>query len=127
MMAALFCSFLLSAVIVKAAERMQIWWHYVDKEAYFKAVEREGHYYVANIPRPSFYQTTQTDHFISEFCDFLQTYTVLIPSMAGNCVAIFLFYRNKLRKPIEELAQTSKRIAENHLDFNIVYKAPPTA
>lgn len=120
----LFCSFLLSAVIVKIAERTQtqIWWNYVDKEAYFEAVESEGFGYIANIPRPNSYKMTQLELFVSELCDFLQTYTVLILSMVGSCAAVFLFYQNKLRKPIEELAQASKKIAENHLDFNVSYE-----
>lgn len=122
--AALFCSFLLSAVMCKIAERTQlrIWWHYVDEEAYFKAVEKEGPYYVADIPRPASYKMTQSDHFMSELCDFLQTYTVLILSMAGSCGAVFLFYQNKLKRPMEELAQASKKIAGNHLDFCISYE-----
>ncbi len=41
MAAALFCGFLLSAVITRIAEQtqMHIWWNYVDEEAYFEAVE----------------------------------------------------------------------------------------
>lgn len=121
---ALLCSFLLSAVIVQIASRtqMRVWWNYVDEEAYFKAVENEGPNYVTDIPRPSAYEMTQPDYFASELCDFLQTYTILILSMTGSCVAVFLFYRNKLKKPIEELALASKRIAENHLDFCITYE-----
>ncbi len=65
---------------------------------------------------------TPSDHFVSELCDFLQTYTILILSMAGSCAAVFLFYRNKLQKPIEELALASKKIAGNQLDFNITYE-----
>ena len=124
MAAALFCSFLLSAAIARIAARTQtrIWWNYVDEEAYFEAVAREGPDYVADIPRPGSYEMTPPDYFVSELCDFLQTYTVLILSMAGSCAAVFLFYRNKLRKPIEELAQASKRIAGNHLDFKISYE-----
>lgn len=120
----LFCSFLLSAVTVKIAARtqMNIWWNYVDEEVYFKAVENEGPYYAVDIPRPSDYEMTQSDHFVSELCDFLQTYTILILSMAGSCAAVFLFYHNKLKKPIEELALASKKIAKNHLDFNITYE-----
>ena len=43
MAAALFCSFLLSAVIARIAERtqMHIWWNYVDEEAYFEAVAKK--------------------------------------------------------------------------------------
>lgn len=121
---ALFSSFLLSAVIGRIAARaqMHIWWNYVDEEAYFKAVEREGPNYVADIPRPLSYEMTQADLLGSELCDFLQTYTVLILSITGSCAAVFLFYHNKLKKPIEELAQASKKIAENHLDFSIAYE-----
>lgn len=121
--AALLCSFILSAVIVRIAERTQeqIWWNYVDEEAYFKAAEKEDPDYVADIPRPGAYKMTPSDYFVSEFCDFLQTYTVLILSMAGSCGAVFLFYRHKLKRPIEELEKASKKIAENHLDFSIAY------
>ncbi|MEY8519284.1 HAMP domain-containing sensor histidine kinase [Lachnospiraceae bacterium 29-84] len=124
MAVALFCSFFLSAVIARIAERtqMRIWWNYVDEEAYFEAVAKEGPGYVADIPRPNAYEMTRLDHFVSELCDFLQTYTLLILSMAGSCAAVFLFYQNKLSKPMEELAQASKKIAENHLDFCISYE-----
>ena len=121
---ALFCSFFLSAGIVEIAERTHrhIWWKYVDQDAYFEAVEKEGPNYIAEIPRPSSYEMTPFDNFVSELCDFLGTWTVLILSMAGSCGAVFLFYQNKLKKPLEELAIGSKRIAENHLDFHISYE-----
>ncbi len=124
MAAALFFGFFLSAAIGRIAEQtqMQVWWNYVDEEAYFKAVEREGSDYVADIPRPSSYEMTPSDHFISELCDFLQTYTVLILSMSLSCGAVFLFYRNKLKRPVEELELASKKIATNHLDFSIAYE-----
>ena len=124
MAVALICSFLLSALIAQIASRtqMHVWWNYVDEEAYFKAVESKGPDSVTDIPRPNEYEMTQSDHFVSELCDFLQTYTILILSMAGSCAAVFLFYRNKLKKPIAELALASKKIAENHLDFNITYE-----
>lgn len=120
---ALLGSFLLSAVIERIASRTQlrIWWHYVDQEAYYEAAQR-GPLYVPDIPRPTEFEMTPADHFISEVCDFLQTYTVLILSMAGSCAAMFLFYRNKLKRPIGELAAASKKIADNQLDFHITYE-----
>lgn len=124
MTAALLCSFILSAVIARTAERVQlhVWWHYVDEEAYFEAAKQAGPYFLTDISRPQAYEMTQTDYFVSEFCDFLQTYTVLLLSMAGSCGAVFLFYRNKLRRPIAELAAASKKIAKNQLDFGIAYE-----
>ena len=129
---ALICSFLLSAFIVRIASRTQIyvWWNYLDKEskeAYFKAVESRGPHHVINhvisFLRPSYHEMAPSDRFVSELCDFLETYTILILSMAGSCAAVFLFYRNKLKNPIEELALASKKIAGNNLDFNITYES----
>lgn len=124
MAAALLCGFILSAFVGRAAARVQmrVWWHYVDEEEYFKAVESEGPDFVADIPRPKEYEMSRADHFVSELCDFLQTYTVLVLSMAGSCAAVFLFYRNKLSEPIRELALASQRIAGNNLDFHITYE-----
>lgn len=124
MTAALLCSFILSAVIARIATRVQlhVWWHYVDEEAYFEAAKQAGPYFLTDISRPQAYEMTQTDYFVSELCDFLQTYTVLLLSMAGSCGAVFLFYRNKLRRPITELAAASKQIAKNQLDFGIAYE-----
>ena len=98
MAVALFFSFMLSAVIVRIAEQTQrrIWWKYIDKEALIEA-EQKAHGYIVEIPRPGSYEMTQSEVFVSELCDFLGTYAVLILSMAGSCGAVFLFYRNKLR------------------------------
>ena len=123
MAVALFCSFMITAVIVRIAEQTQrrIWWKYIDKEALIEA-EQKAHGYIVEIPRPGSYEMTQSDVFVSELCDFLGTYAVVILSMAGSCGAVFLFYRNKLRRPMEELAEGSKKIAENQLDFSISYE-----
>ena len=123
MAVALFFSFMLSAVIVRIAEQTQrrIWWKYIDKEALIEA-EQKAHGYIVEIPRPGSYEMTQSEVFVSELCDFLGTYAVVILSMAGSCGAVFLFYRNKLRRPMEELAEGSKKIAENQLDFSISYE-----
>ncbi len=117
-------SFLLSACAAWAASCIQeeIWWKYADEDLYFTAVELEGEGYMAQIPRPDSSKMSWLDHAISEACDFLQTYSVLIFSIVGSGGAVFLFYRNKLKKPLEELEIASKRIAENDLDFRITYE-----
>ena len=127
MAVSLVCSFLLSAVIVKIASRKQeqIWWKYVDQDMYFKAVngeEEEIPYYRADIPRPISTDMSRMDLELSELCDFLQTYTILILSVMGSCVSVILFYRHKLKIPLAELEQASGRIAQNDLDFQIAYE-----
>ena len=120
----LLISFLLSAYVAWAASEIQeqIWWKYTDEDTYFAAVEMENEGYMAQIPRPESYEMSRIDHGISEVCDFLQTYSVLVFSVVGSCLSVFLFYRNKLKKPIEELEMASQRIADNDLDFRITYK-----
>lgn len=117
-------SFLLSAVISAIAVRTQeeIWWKYVDEESYFEIAEGAGNKYMINVPRPGEYEMTQMDHAVSELCDFLQTYTILLLSFAGSCAAVFLFYRNKLKHPLAELGQASQSIAQNNLDFHLTYE-----
>lgn len=120
----LLISFFLSAWIMEAAKRLQseIWWRYADQELYFELAEGEGIHYLTDLPRPFADDMTPLDHQLSELCDFLETYTVLLLSMAGSCIAVFLFYRNKLRVPLRELGQASRRIGENDLNFRLIYE-----
>ena len=105
MCVSLLCSFILAALTAWAAENIQdrIWWKYTDQDKYFEAQEMEEEGFWVQIPRPNASEMSRLDHNISEACDFLQTYSVLVLSVAGSCVAVFLFYRNKLRTPIREL------------------------
>ena len=116
--------FLLSAFIGNAASDIQeyIWEKYTDEEEFETVLEIENQGYLAQIPRPAASEMSRLDHTISEICDFLQTYAVLILSVAGSCVAVFLLYRNKLKRPLGELGLASGRIAENDLDFRITYE-----
>ena len=120
----LFISYILSAYTVWAATEIQeqIWWKYIDVDTYFAAIEMDNQGYMTKLPRPAGYQMSCIDYGISELCDFLQTYSVLIFSVVGSYVSVFLFYRNKLKKPIEELEIASQKIADNDLDFKIAYE-----
>lgn len=120
----LVCSFVLAALTARAAESIQdrIWWKYTDQDKYFEAQEMEDKGFWVQIPRPNASEMSNQDYNISEACDFIQTYSVLVLSVAGSCVAVFLFYRNKLRTPIRELEEASGRIAENDLDFQLTYE-----
>lgn len=115
--------FFLSALIVRMAMTVQnnIWWKYVDQEKYFEITEEDARY-VVDVPRPHSYEMEKLDYHISEVCDFLQTFTVLILSVAGSIIAVFLFYKHKLKNPIEELELATQEISDNHLDFHITYE-----
>lgn len=124
------CCFLLSAVTVRIAvcTQEQIWWKYVDQDKYFEAVEEEKReesealYYRTDVPRPAASDMSRMDHVVSEACDFLETYTILILSIMGSCVSVILFYEHKLKIPLEELEHASVRIGRNDLDFQITYE-----
>ena len=124
MMISLIISFIFSAFVVKTAETVQnnVWWKYVDQEKYFEIAEGDGRRYLIDVPRPHSYEMEKLDYHISEICDFLQTYTVIIVSVAGSMIAVFLFYKHKLKTPIEELEAASQQIGRNNLDFHITYE-----
>lgn len=64
---------------------------------------------------------TKQDEIVINICDFFQTWS--IPIFFSLCIVGFglLFYRNKLKKPIEILIDASQKISSNNLDFNIAY------
>lgn len=115
-------TFFLSVFTVNIAVEIQnnIWWKYTDQEEYFKSLRNEG--YETLIARPSREEMSKMDWHISETCDFLQTYGILLWSIAGSIVAVGIFYKNKLKKPIEELKEASKLIAKDELEFHITYE-----
>ena len=61
--------------------------------------EGDGRRYLTDVPRPNSYEMKKFDYHVSEICDFLQTFTVLIVSVVGNIIAVFLFYKHKLKMP----------------------------
>lgn len=124
MAVSLICSFFMTAVIVWAAEftQTQIWMKYTDEDIYYEAQRNAGKKYDVAVPRPSESVMTSMDWHISELCDFLETYSVLLFSIGGSCIAVTLFYKNKIKVPIDELNKASQMISENELDFQITYE-----
>ena len=124
MIVSLIVSFYLSALIMRMAATIQddIWWKYVDQEKYFEMAEGDGRKYLTDVPRPNSYEMKKFDYHVSEICDFLQTFTVLIVSVVDNIIAVFLFYKHKLKNPIEELELASQQVGRNNLDFHITYE-----
>lgn len=113
MAVSLILSFLASAAVMLAAVRIQkrVWVKYMDVSVYEKIAEFS---FQESIPRPGDWEMTDTDHFISETCDFLETYSSLVISVAGTIAAVFLFYRNKLKTPLQELSEASGRLRKTN-------------
>lgn len=116
------CS-LLSSWVIRRAQRIQnaVWWKYADGEAYDE-LKGKGMYIYEPVRRPNAADMTPEDYRLSEACDFVETWAVLILSVMGSLGAVLLFYRHKLKAPIAELEKASGRIAENDLDFEITYE-----
>lgn len=124
MVVSLVISFILSTLIMQTASTIQeeIWWKYVDQEKYSELEESGGERFLIEISRPHSYEMEKIDYHISELCDFLETYTPLIVSVVGSIIAVFLFYKHKLKYPIEELELASQQVGRNNLDFHITYE-----
>lgn len=116
---ALLVSFFSSAGIMKAAYNIQqnVW------KSYLTELELEkGYGNILEIPRVSNYEMSDMDTQVSEICDFLETWTVLLLSMAGCVAAVILFYQHKISEPLRQLDYGSKMIAQNELDFSVDYQ-----
>jgi len=65
---------------------------------------------------------TPLDSAFYQFLTTMQTITIPLYSVVCILLAAFLFYRNKLNKPLTLLRIASEKIVENNLDFKINYK-----
>lgn len=117
-------AFLLSGFTVHFARNMQnkIWEEYIDYADYTDAFQQYGKKYEIEISRPNQSQMNRLDYHLSEMCDFMVTYSVLIFSIVGSVAAVFFFYKNKLKTPLQELKDASQMIADNELDFHVSYE-----
>ncbi len=87
-------------------------------------VQRRMWYHVTGVwhLRPAMDEMSSMQRGISELCDFLQTYSNLVISVAGTVIMVYLFYKNKLQQPLKELHTASEAIAENNLQYSVTYK-----
>ena len=117
-------AFLLSGFTVHFAGNMQnkIWEKYIDYADYTDVFQQHGKKYEIEISRPNQSQMNRLDYHLSEMCDFMETYSVLIFSIVGSVVVVFFFYKNKLKTPLQELKDATQMIADNELDFHVSYE-----
>lgn len=123
MVISLTISFFSAAIVRGAASTVQesIWWKYTDKETYFNAMNSSYEKYIS-YNRFNVMEISSVDRGLVEICDFIITWSVLLISIAGSCAAVLLFYKNKLKKPIEELEKASEFISQDVLDFKVGYE-----
>lgn len=124
MVMALVCSFLLSAFLIQTAiiTRQQITWKYVDEIQYHEMMQGDGVTYELPVPLVKREMMDATDWIVSETCDFIETYAILLLSVAGSGLAVYFFYRNKLSPPIEELREAAEMVRKEELDFHVTYE-----
>lgn len=122
MTAAIIITFFLSAVVVKMAERTQrqIWAEYTDWDKHLDFEEETGN--VTEITRPAQKDMLHRDYVMTQICDAVETWSMLILPMIGSVIAVFCFYRDKIREPLQILTEGSRKIQENHLDFPVDYR-----
>lgn len=100
-----------------------VWFKYVNQDEYIESIENEnGNNYLTAIPRIQSKYMSEEDIFIVEVCDAIETWGDLTVSFLSCTIAVFLFYRQKLRIPLRVLSEASNRISENDLAFEIAYE-----
>lgn len=74
------CHFFLSVSIIEIAGQIQeeVWWKYVDQDEYYQAMNDRNENFEVVVPRPNQSKMSRMDWHISETCDFLRTYGVLL-------------------------------------------------
>ena len=87
--------FLLGAIAGNEAGRIQeqIWWKYVDQDRYIEEfLKRDEESFDVVIPRVSNSRMSDWDARFSEWCDFLQTYGILVMCAGGIIVSTWMSF-----------------------------------
>lgn len=61
------------------------------------------------------------ERFLSELCDFAQSWSILIFSFLSVFIALSLFYNRRLKKPFHILNNGAEKIGNQELNFQIFY------
>lgn len=88
-------AFLLSGFTVHFARNMQnkIWEEYIDYADYTDVFQQYGKKYEIEISRPNQSQMNRLDYHLSEMCDFMVTYSVLIFRLLGVLLRYSFFIK----------------------------------
>ncbi len=89
-------AFLLSGFTVHFARNMQnknMGKKYINYADYTDMFQQYGKKYEIEISRPNQSQMNRLDYHLSEMCDFMVTYSVLIFSIVGSVAAVFFFIK----------------------------------
>lgn len=89
-----------------------------QSEAYNAYVERTDEAY-----RNAYERMGNGDRMLKNILDFLESWGPVICIVAGVAGVCVLFYRNKLKRPLQILTDSAEKIAANDLDFRCEYSA----
>ena len=111
---------LLSSITIRVADRIEsnVNYKYLDSSEQYTLQNGRGKVSIVSPPNTDY---TSQDRAIVTACSIVQIWS--IPLYFGMCIiaSALLFYRNKLKKPIELLSEASGKIAGDDLDFNLSY------
>lgn len=117
------CCVILCSVLINSAYsvRNTLYRNYYHK--YFLTEQQFENYYDVNPIRITIYQEqmSSNERLAVNICDFIETWSLFIVPGIGIVVEAALFYRNKLKRPLEALKKGADRIGSNDLDFTIPY------
>lgn len=126
---AIIIGFLLSIFCMWSVGKVQqnIWRKYAVSENFTEQTpdiktEEPSYQFSRKVERIAAADMSVEDAVLSEVCDFIDTWCILIITMAGCVISGCLFYRNKIKKPLELLEEGSRQISNQQLDFHIEYR-----
>ncbi len=111
---------ILSSITINFVDdfKYKIQMSYSDMDNNYTIKNGEGQVLVFN---SSGIDYSSSDNRIIKLCSFISSATIPIFFGIGIILAAFLFYKNKLKNPLQLLNEASKKIAEKNLDFHIIY------
>lgn len=91
-------------------------WARHEQEDFFALVSQKGLFWMNG-----YHFAKETDAFWIIFLDLVRVWCPFFYSFAGMMIAIVVFYKKRLAKPLSILEDSVERIRENNLEFRVHY------
>lgn len=124
--AALVFSIVISFAVQNIAGHIKekIWLGYLDTSELYEFQNQYSSRFggMLSVPQVMNIDMEKTDRFLVGVCEFTESWSVFLLTFASVYAALSIFYRKRLKKPLDILNESAEKISRQELDFSVHYE-----
>jgi len=107
-------------VLIAITQGICVKWDYIITHKYYDEYVVDT-YVVNAFFHYDYSRFNRTDRIMVEIIDFIQSWSIVIYSIAGIIGVSYFYYNNKLKEPLRILSEAADQVGNNNLDIEIYY------